>query len=906
MCSNHIDYAMTKIRYQFLILSFTTLFALLGCEQTNSDHGTVNIKSDLSEIDQESLNYISNSLDIKYRVLSNIETGCPDRDRQPVKHCFSAYIDFTSPQDINVVGWSIFYSQVYPIYASESDVFNIEFINGDIHKITPTAMFNGFKEGQTQSLKVYMAATHLSHSQLMPNYWITGSGLTSAIIESTRTTIDPETKLALMPWIAKYDNIEKQIKSHPNDVNKYASTSVLFDQNADVQIDKSHLSRTVIPTPKKLEVNDESKLLNISSGFHVSYEGLDEGDVSAAFERLQKLGVQQTTEGIPLNITIAPSEDGVTESYHLKISEQGISIVAQDTAGAFYAVQTITSLLDVLDKHIPLVTIEDAPGYRYRGQHVDFSRNFYDKTFVFRLIEQMAAYKLNKLHMHLADDEGWRIELPSLPELTTVGAFRCMDIADKNCMQPQLGGADAIDRDGYYSAQDYIEILKYASRHHIEVIPSLDMPGHSRAAIKAMEARYRFYMRQEDEKKATEYLLSDFNDKTEYRSIQNYNDNTINACLESSYTFIDRVLDDLIALHKAANHPLNIYHIGADETAGAWVESAACKALIEDANNDVNDINQLTAHFIERVSYMVASKGIAVGGWNDGLGKTRTDKMPSEVYSYIWGALPWGAHAMANEQAHRGWNVVLSIPDVFYLDFPYEVDPEERGYNWASRQTNSRTIFNFMPDNLPVHAEFRLNTLGHNFELDDTVHSLGGANSSHNTPQESKTHRPLPKGYRVAGIQGQLWSETIRSSRQAEYMLFPRIIALAERAWHTAYWAVPYNYSGEKYDKDTSTFTPELRAKRDRSWQHFANAVAQKELIKLDKLGVFYRIPTVGAKIVEGTLTMNSSLPGIQLEYREQDDEWKSYQHPVLVEGNVYVRARSAMGDRAGRSKIVE
>ena len=906
MCSNNIDYMMTIIRYQFLIVSCATLLVLLSCEQTNSDHGTANIKSDPVNIDQKSLNYLASSLDIKYRVLSNIETECPDRNGKPVNHCFSAYIDFTAPTDVNVKGWSIYYSQVYPIYSGTSDVFTIDFINGDIHKISPTDNFDGFRKGQKLSLKVYMAGTHLSHSQLMPNYWITGSGLTPAVIDSTRTTIDPETKLALMPWIVEYENIEKQIKSDPDDDSKYASASVLFDHNADTQIDKSHLSRSVIPTPKKLIVNDETKSLDLSKGLNVTYQGLSESEVSAALDRLNKLGVQQTHDGIPVNIELSGSAISSSESYQLNVSAKAISIVAQDSSGAFYAVQTIASLLDVSDKTIPLVTIEDAPEYSYRGQHIDFSRNFYDKAFVFRLIEQMAAYKLNKLHMHLADDEGWRIELPSLPELTSVGSIRCMEITDQACMQPQLGGADAGDRDGYYSAKDYIEILKYASRHHIEVIPSLDMPGHSRAAIKAMEARYRYYMRQEDDAKATQYLLSDLNDKTDYRSIQHYNDNTINACLESSYAFIDTVLEDLIALHTEANHPMNKYHIGADETAGTWIKSPSCKALIEDTSNDVNDVSQLTAHFIERVSNMIANKGIAVGGWNDGMSKTRTDKMPTDVYSYIWGALPWGAHVMANEQAHRGWNVVLSIPDVFYLDFPYEVDPKERGYNWASRQTNSRNVFNFMPDNLPVHAEFRLDTLGHNFELDDTLHTPGGADTDHNTPQGNQTHRPLPEGYRVTGIQGQLWSETIRSSRQAEYMLFPRIIALAERAWHTPDWAVPYNYNGAKYDKDTNTFTKDLKARRDQSWQHFANALAHKELIKLDKLGVFYRVPTAGGKIIDGKLNMNSSLPGLPLEYRINDGDWVSYQQPVSVKGKVYVRARTAAGDRAGRSLIVE
>ncbi|MDG1752980.1 MAG: family 20 glycosylhydrolase, partial [Thalassotalea sp.] len=832
------------------------LTALVACGQANkSDVQEVQKPVKTSAIDQTQLNEMASSLDVKYQVLSNLETDCPDKDGKAIEHCFSAYIHFTSPVDLNVNNWSIQYSQVYPIYAGQSDAFSIALHNGDIHKIVPTEGFSGFKAGETQSLKIWMAATVLTHSQLMPNYWLSSDNLTAAVIDSTRTKIDPETKLELTPWIVPYDDIPKQIKSNPNDINEYADANWLFAHNSDVSVDKSSLATSVIPTPKSITITDEAKTLNLAKGITLSYQGLDEKDISAAIDRLAKLGVAQTADGLSVQINIDSAING-NESYQLSVTDDGIIISAGDKAGAFYGVQTLASLLSLDSLSIPYVNISDEPKYAYRGQHLDVARNFHDKAMVFRLIEQMGAYKLNKLHMHLAEDEGWRIELPSFPELMDIGATRCMDLSDKACMQPQLGGADAAERDGFYSVQDYIDILNYASLHHIQVIPSLDMPGHSRAALKAMEARYRRFMEQENEVEATKYLLSDFDDKTEYMSIQNYNDNTINVCLESSYAFVDQVLEDLISLHNQAAHPLQMYHIGADETAGAWVESPACQALVADTSNDVNDIKHLGAHFIERVSNMIASKGIAVGGWNDGLGETHVENMPKDVYSYIWGSLPGGAHTMVSEQAHRGWNVVLSIPDIFYFDFPYEVDPKERGYNWASRRIDSRNVFNFMPDNLPIHAEFRVDTSGQPFETDDTLQKDESGKVS---------HRPMPENYKVVGVQGQIWSETIRSENQAEYMLYPRMIAMAERAWYHADWSVPYNYQGAKYNKDTDVFTEQLKRLRDKQWQLFSNTIAQKELIKLDKLGVFYRIPTVGAKIIENKLHINSSLVGLPL-----------------------------------------
>lgn len=896
---------MTMKYYQSILFSGLLALGATGCNQNNTQNEGALSARTLQTIDQASLHLLAESLEVKYRVLSNIESDCPEREGKKVERCFSAFIDFTSPSDISVKDWNIYYSQVYPIYAGTSETLSIDFVNGDIHTIAPTERFTGFKKGQAHSIKIYMAATHLTHSQLMPNYWITGDGLEPSVIASTRTRIDPETRLELTPWIAEYNDVEKQIKSHPNDINQYADAKWLFEHNADTQLDSSLLAQTVIPTPKSLVLNDSAASLDLGSGLKITYQGLKAEDVSAAFERLEKLGIEQSDAGIPVNIRVE-SQASVAESYQFTSRDNGIDIVAEDTAGAFYAIQTLASLLNLADNSIPLLTIQDAPEYAYRGQHLDVARNFHDKAFVLRLIEQMAAYKLNKLHMHLAEDEAWRIELPSLPELTEIGSTRCMDLSDEKCLQPQLGGADASERDGYYSIQDYIEILKYAGRHHIQVIPSLDMPGHSRAAVKAMEARYRRYMTAGDEEKANQYLLSDLNDKTQYRSIQHYNDNTINVCLESSYAFVDRVLQDVIELHASAAHPMEMYHIGADETAGAWIESPACEALVADTSNEVNDLAHLGAHFIQRVSKMIADKGLSVGGWNDGLGQTDSGQMPQEVYSYIWGALPWGAHVMTSEQAHRGWNVVLSIPDVLYFDFPYEVDPKERGYNWASRRVDSRNLFNFMPNNLPVHAEFRVDTLGHHFESNDTLHNPKGGDTAHNSPTGDSLHKPLPSGYKVAGIQGQVWSETIRSETQAEYMLYPRMIALAERAWHSPSWAVPYNYDGAKYNKDTGVFSSELRNQRDLAWKYFSNAIAQKELIKLDKLGVFYRVPTVGAKILNGQLHINSSLPGLPLEYRSGAGEWHIYHEPVKATLPMWVRARNAGGDRAGRSLLVE
>jgi hexosaminidase len=883
----------------FLSFFFSGFVAL--CLSACSADKHVNESDDslihLTQISQESLNTLAKTLEVKYQFLSNIEADCPDFNNKKVAYCYGANIHFTASETVLAIDWELYFSQVYPAYASDSAEFSLKHINGDIHQILPNSSFTGFKAGEQKTIKLWVKSTLLTESELMPNYWLTAKNLTPVVIESTRTKIDVETGLELQPYVVSFDNVAKQIKSAPNDINQYASPQWLYQQNAEIKLAKEHLPFAVIPTPKSLRIVDETARIYLLRGLNIHYKNITANDVSAAFDRLAQLGVKQSEQGISLDITLSEQDKNISGSYQLKVTQNKIMIVAGDKVGAFYGVQTLASLLTLADLSLPLVEINDQPRYSYRGQHLDVARNFHNKAMVLALIQQMSAYKLNKLHLHLAEDEGWRLQLPSFPRLTELGSKRCLALNDKNCMQPQLAGAAASDRDGFYSVADYQEILKFASRHYIQVIPSLDMPGHSRAAIKAMEARYQYYMEQENEIEAKRYLLSDFNDETQYNSIQNYNDNTINICLESSYRFVDRVLDDLILMHKQAEHPLEMYHIGADETAGAWLKSPVCQALVNDQTNNVNDINHLGAHFIERVAHMVNGKGIAVGGWNDGLGETRTENMPDNVYSYIWGALPWGAHQQVSEQARRGWKVVLAIPDVFYFDFPYEIDPKERGYNWASRRITSRSVYNFMPDNLPVHAEFRLDTLGQKFTIDDRVQK---------NENGVVTHQPLPLNYQVMGIQGQLWSETIRSESQAEYMIYPRLLVLAERAWHTPTWQVLYNYQGAKYDQHSGVFKPALQEKRDLQWQKFSNTLAQKELAKLDQLNIFYRVPTVGAKIISGKLHLNNSLVGLPMQYRLPGGKWQNYQQPVKVTLPVEVRAKTANYQRSGRSAFLQ
>jgi hexosaminidase len=276
---------------------------------------------------------------------------------------------------------------------------------------------------------------------------------------------------------------------------------------------------------------------------------------------------------------------------------------------------------------------------------------------------------------------------------------------------------------------------------------------------------------------------------------------------------------------------------------------------------------------------------VVVAGWSDGMGHAKAERMPAKVHSNNWGALAGEGPASAHLQANQGWEVVISTPEVLYFDSPQAADPKERGYDWPSRATDTRKVFDFMPENLPAHAELWTDL--------------------HGRPQSSKDEHPLEPGVRFDGLQGQLWSETIRSDAQVDYMLYPRMLALAERAWHAANWETPYAPS-KAYDAATGAFTAPMRARRDADWAAFANLLGQRELVRLDAAGVAYRIPMAGAVVDDGRLKANVEFPGLAIEYRVEGGAWRPYVEGAPVTGRVEVRARSADGKRAGRGLVVQ
>ena len=337
----------------------------------------------------------------------------------------------------------------------------------------------------------------------------------------------------------------------------------------------------------------------------------------------------------------------------------------EDDDGAFYAQKTLDKLQEPL---IPF-TIEDWPDMQYRGFMLDVVRDFRTVDEVLAILDLMASWKLNTLHFHIADDESWCLEIKGLPELTEYGAHHELpdwNLQETSALKPTCNGR--IGYSTYYTAEEYMRILRYAWERRIRVIPEFDTPGHSRASIKAMQA----YERRTDD---TTFRLQDPADTSHYWSAQDFTDNVLSVYLSSVYKFYGVVFDEVIRLHREAGVPLPAIHIGGDEVPeGAW------------AGRDRKAMKEL---FINGMLDLAEERGIRLAGWEDiarGLDSATTERLRKSLYFLnVW-----------NTKGIEGFPVVLSPAEYTYLDLAYSDSPEEIGLNWAG-YVDERKTFSFQP-----------------------------------------------------------------------------------------------------------------------------------------------------------------------------------------------------------------
>jgi hexosaminidase len=583
------------------------------------------------------------------------------------------------------------------------------------------------------------------------------------------------------------------------------------------------------------------------------------------------------------------------EGYRLRINGGRIRIEASTQTGMFYGIQTLLELFPTGLSHkssyvLPALLINDEPRFGYRSLMIDVARNFQSQKEILRVLDLMAYCKLNVLRLHLTDDEGWRLDIPSLPELTAVGSKRGHTLDDHDFLRPCYGSGpdtNSVTGSGFYTKSQFEEILRHAQDLHIKVIPEIESPGHARAAIKAMDHRYRYYMQQGNQEKALEFLLRDTTDASVYSTPQLYHDNVMNIALPSVYRFINEVVTNIQAMYKEAGVPLETIHLGGDEVpAGVWEKSPACLAFVK-THPEMQEVRDLWYYYFANVDSLLKSKGLYTSAWEEaGMRKTILDGRPyilpnpdfarSGMQVHIWNNGD-GAEDLAYRMANAGYKVVLSVASNLYFDMSYNKSFDEFGYYWATFLDADKP-FSYIPFDY-----LRL------LKVDEQNNPLapGLKASKERLTEYGKAN--------ISGLEGCLWGETIRSADDLEYKMLPRTLGLAERAWAPdPAWATM---------KDTLAGAV---AYVD-AWGTFASTVGHLILPQVDALnkGYAYRIPTVGAITRDGKVWANVQFPGLVIRYttdgREPDAGSTLYTGPISNKGRIRLRVFNAEG-RGGRT----
>lgn len=512
------------------------------------------------------------------------------------------------------------------------------------------------------------------------------------------------------------------------------------------------------------------------------------------------------------NITCKYSKVNGKKPGWYKIHIQGhISIYYSDCEGYTYANQTLEQLVHRYDGHLQNMVVEDYPDLPYRGIMIDVARNFTTKSNLIRLIDLFARYKINYLHLHLSDDEGWRLSIDDIPELTSVGAFHSLPIFDggrwieESALQPSYDGNADISSsklsNGYYSRDDFEDIIKYAWLHGIKVIPEFDMPAHSRAAIKSMIA---YEKRTGD----TSLRLQDPEDKSTYTSAQGYTDNVISVNLPSVYKFIDILFDEVIKLYSDAEVPLPCIHIGGDEVAdGAW---------------NGKDLREL---FVSKVLDIAERKDVKIGGWQEiinGLSKTTARRLKESLFVVnCWNTVPtWGSGDIPYMLANDDYPVILSNVLNTYADQAYSSSRYEIAHSWAG-YIDAQDSFSLLP-----------------FDVCQSRRDYKGV------PDSPSGVVSLEKTDNIKGVQAQLFSETIRSFDDLTYDLLPKIIGVFERGWNA------YPNWEER--------TPEEYCK---SFDEYYSTIIKYEMPYWASQGFKFHIPQPGIIIRDKKIITNSAIP---------------------------------------------
>lgn len=403
--------------------------------------------------------------------------------------------------------------------------------------------------------------------------------------------------------------------------------------------------------------------------------------VTALFRRLFPI------EPAPFSLTALPGDRLLRfvtdlslerEAYRLDFRVDDILVTAADAAGRQYALTALGQLLRGARAgagfHFPGEGhIIDRPRFSWRGCHLDTARRFFPIGDLARFLDCLAYLRLNVFHWHLTDDEAWRLEIRGYPQLTSVGSVRGPEAA----LPPQLGdGPQATG--GFYSHADVGALVAHAARLNIEIVPEVDIPGHSTAALAALPG-----LADPDEPAGA------------YASVQGFANNALNPAIDLTWTMLEAVFDDLAALFTSSH-----LHVGGDEVAhGAWQSSPMAVQLMADLG--VNDPEALQSHFMRRVQAMLAERGRNLAGWNE-VGNGAGVETEGTLLT-VWQKATIGAGL-----ARRGYDIVMAPAEAYYLDIAHSEGWDEVGMSWAGATSLETTYAYEVGDDIPTDLLPRL------------------------------------------------------------------------------------------------------------------------------------------------------------------------------------------------------
>lgn len=749
--------------------------------------------------------------------------------------------------------WAIYFSQLPRNVKQAGDpAVKVEVVNGNFFRMFPTDKFTPLAPGD--SIKITFLCTYkLDRNSHAPEgtYWL---GLDGGPLPIA---------LNVIPL------------SSPEDMKGYPDATKIYESNLRLTNAPIIKQSDIIPSVKKAIPAEGNVILEdkVSLTFPKEFAG----EAKLLKEKLSDNCGLKVVENAPVTIILQPLADkkeAINDEYYtINIGNSRIEISAATPHGIFNGTQTLLAMLKAKQAPYQLeaVTIQDYPDLLYRGQMIDISRNFTTPENMKKLLDVLASYKMNALHFHCTDDEAWRIEIPGLEELTSVGSRRGHTTDESQNLYPCYdGGYDpdaATIGNGYYTRAQFIDLLKYAAERHIRVIPEIESPGHARAAIVSMKARYNKYIGTDPEK-ATEYMLTEPEDTSRYKSVQYYTDNVMNVGLPSTYRFMDKVITELAAMYKEAGLTMTTVHLGGDEVAkGVWMGSPQCQKLMKEKG--MTKPHDLAEYYITQMADLMSKKNLKVSGWQE-VALEHSEQAHQQMRKQVAGAYCWntvpGSDEVVYQTANNGYPVILCNVGNFYMDMAYNGHPDERGLDWGG-YVDEATSFSMLP--FSIYRSVRTNMAGDPIDLDNA--------------EKGKTTLTEVGKKNIMGVQGQLFAETIRSYEGVEYLLFPKIMGLVERGWDAhPVW-------------ETLTSTQEQQA-FNQALALYYEKISEKEMPYWTKNNVNFRLPLPGLMVKDGNLYANVAIEGAQIRYTTDGTEPTAqsilWEAPVKCDASV-VKART-------------